>query len=132
ALSSASPIRARERCIRKTAETSRVSDDHTEQQIDQASIADVPRSTNSPSAPARNVSPARRNRASAFEQSPDFVQSLARGLSIVRAFDREHPALSLSEVAARVGLARAAARPCLLTLQHLGYVILRRRSFLLL
>jgi IclR family pca regulon transcriptional regulator len=76
--------------------------------------------------------PPRRTRSSAFEESPDFVQSLARGLSIVRAFDREHPALSLSEVAARVGLARAAARRCLLTLQHLGYVGLRGRSFFLL
>jgi IclR family pca regulon transcriptional regulator len=67
-----------------------------------------------------------------FEDSPDFVQSLARGLSIVRAFDREHPALTLSEVALRVGLARAAARRCLLTLQHLGYVGARGRSFFLL
>jgi len=67
-----------------------------------------------------------------FEESPDFVQSLARGLSVVRAFDREHPALSLSEVAARVGLARAVARRCLLTLQHLGYVGTRGRSFFLL
>ena len=72
------------------------------------------------------------NRKNAFEESPDFVQSLARGLSVVRAFDREHPALSLSEVAARVGLARAAARRCLLTLQHLGYVGQRGRSFFLL
>ena len=84
-----------------------------------------------PSAAATKA-PARRTRNSAFEESPDFVQSLARGLSIVRAFDREHPALSLSEVATRVGLARAAARRCLLTLQHLGYVGLRGRSFFLL
>jgi len=67
-----------------------------------------------------------------FEDSPDFVQSLARGLSIVRAFDREHSALTLSEVALRVGLARAAARRCLLTLQHLGYVGARGRTFFLL
>jgi IclR family pca regulon transcriptional regulator len=72
------------------------------------------------------------NRKNAFEESPDFVQSLARGLSVVRAFDREHPVLSLSEVATRVGLARAAARRCLLTLQHLGYVGQRGRSFFLL
>jgi IclR family pca regulon transcriptional regulator len=72
------------------------------------------------------------NRKKEFEDSADFVQSLARGLSVVRAFDREHPALTLSEVAARVGLARAVARRCLLTLQHLGYVGLRGRSFYLL
>jgi IclR family pca regulon transcriptional regulator len=72
------------------------------------------------------------NRKRAFEDSPDFVQSLARGLSVVRAFDREHSALSLSQVAERVGLARAAARRCLLTLLHLGYVGQRGRSFFLL
>jgi IclR family pca regulon transcriptional regulator len=73
-----------------------------------------------------------KNRAAEFEDGPDFVQSLARGLSTVRAFDREHPALTLSEVALRVGLARAAARRCLLTLQHLGYVGTRGRSYFLL
>jgi IclR family pca regulon transcriptional regulator len=72
------------------------------------------------------------NRKKEFEESADFVQSLARGLSVVHAFDRDHPALSLSEVAARVGLARAVARRCLLTLQHLGYVGQRGRSFFLL
>jgi IclR family pca regulon transcriptional regulator len=73
-----------------------------------------------------------KNKAAEFEDGPDFVQSLARGLSTVRAFDREHPALTLSEVALRVGLARAAARRCLLTLQHLGYVGTRGRSYFLL
>ena len=28
-----------------------------------------------------------------FEESPDFVQSLARGLEVVRSFDEEHPVL---------------------------------------
>lgn len=72
------------------------------------------------------------NRKKAFEESPDFVQSLARGLSVVRAFDRDHPALTLSEVAERVGLARAVVRRSLLTLQHMGYVGARGRSFFLL
>src|SRR5271165_6383778 len=40
----------------------------------------------------------------------DFVQSLERGLSVIRAFDAEHPKLPLSEVAAGTGLSRAAAR----------------------
>ena len=102
--------------------------------IESPSVSFAASSTRAPSTarPQRATPPSRRNRASAFEQSPDFVQSLSRGLSIVRAFDREHAALSLSEVAARVGLARAAARRCLLTLQHLGYVGLRGRSFFLL
>ena len=42
--------------------------------------------------------------------SSEFVQSLERGLSVIRAFDAEHPKLSLSEVAAITKLSRAAAR----------------------
>jgi len=52
----------------------------------------------------------------------DFVQSLERGLAVIRAFDRTHPELSLSEVAAATGVTRAAARRFLLTLAELGYV----------
>jgi len=52
----------------------------------------------------------------------DFVQSLERGLSVIRAFDADHPRLSLSEVAAATGLSRAAARRFLHTLVHLGYM----------
>jgi IclR family pca regulon transcriptional regulator len=52
----------------------------------------------------------------------DFVQSLERGLAVIRAFDRSHPELSLSEVAAATGVTRAAARRFLLTLAELGYV----------
>ena len=66
-----------------------------------------------------------------FEESPDYVQSLARGLQVLRAFDRELPSPSLSQVAERTGLSRAVARRLLLTLQHLGYVGSRGRSFFL-
>ncbi len=52
----------------------------------------------------------------------DFVQSLERGLSVIRAFDHEHPELTLSEVAAVTGVTRAVARRFLLTLASLGYV----------
>ena len=52
----------------------------------------------------------------------DFVQSLERGLAVIRAFDRSHPELSLSEVAVATGVTRAAARRFLLTLAELGYV----------
>jgi IclR family pca regulon transcriptional regulator len=59
------------------------------------------------------------------EDSPldgDFVQSLERGLSVIRAFDADHPKLTLSEVAAATGLSRAAARRFLHTLVRLGYM----------
>jgi IclR family transcriptional regulator, pca regulon regulatory protein len=49
------------------------------------------------------------------------VQSLERGLAVVRAFDAEHPQRTLSEVARETGLTRAAARRFLLTLADLGY-----------
>ncbi|WP_156761327.1 IclR family transcriptional regulator domain-containing protein [Microbacterium karelineae] len=65
------------------------------------------------------------------ETSREFVQSLARGLSVIRAFDAEHAALTLSEVAQRAGLARAAARRFLHTLVELGYVRESGRDFAL-
>jgi IclR family transcriptional regulator, pca regulon regulatory protein len=52
----------------------------------------------------------------------DFVQSLERGLAVIRAFDHAHPELTLSEVAVRTGVTRAVARRFLLTLATLGYV----------
>jgi IclR family pca regulon transcriptional regulator len=59
----------------------------------------------------------------------DFVQSLERGLSVIRAFDAEHPKLSLSEVAAGTGLSRAAARRFLHTLVNLGYMRMEGSQF---
>jgi IclR family pca regulon transcriptional regulator len=52
----------------------------------------------------------------------DTVQSLARGLAVIRAFDAEHPELTLSEVARRADITRAAAGRFLRTLEQLGYV----------
>lgn len=50
------------------------------------------------------------------------MQSLERGLAVIRAFDHAHPELTLSEVAVRTGVTRAVARRFLLTLASLGYV----------
>ncbi|HWM33556.1 MAG TPA: IclR family transcriptional regulator C-terminal domain-containing protein [Pseudolysinimonas sp.] len=52
----------------------------------------------------------------------EYVQSLARGLEVLRAFDATRPRQTLSEVAAATGLSRAAARRFLLTLAELGYL----------
>jgi IclR family transcriptional regulator, pca regulon regulatory protein len=54
--------------------------------------------------------------------SSDFVQSLARGLAVIRAFDGARPELGLSEVSRATGLTRATARRLLRTLVRLGYV----------
>ncbi|EIE98346.1 IclR family transcriptional regulator [Saccharomonospora glauca] len=50
------------------------------------------------------------------------VQSLERGLAVIKAFGAGTPRLTLSDVARTTGLTRAAARRFLLTLADLGYV----------
>src|ERR1700754_2840240 len=62
-------------------------------------------------------------------RNSDFVQSLERGLAVIRAFDAEHRELALSDVARATGLTRAAARRFLLTLVKLGYVNLADGRF---
>ncbi|MDQ1135908.1 IclR family pca regulon transcriptional regulator [Microbacterium sp. SORGH_AS 1204] len=64
-----------------------------------------------------------------MSESGEFVQSLARGLEVIRAFDAENPALTLSDVARRADLTRAAARRFLQTLETLGYVRADGRVF---
>ena len=53
---------------------------------------------------------------------PDFIESLARGLEVITAFEPGRETLSLSDVATATGLARPTARRILLTLVELGYV----------
>jgi IclR family transcriptional regulator, pca regulon regulatory protein len=65
------------------------------------------------------------------ERGEHFVQSLERGLAVIRAFGPEDPQLTLSDVARRTGLTRAAARRFLLTLADLGYVRSDGRQFAL-
>jgi IclR family pca regulon transcriptional regulator len=60
---------------------------------------------------------------------PEFVQSLARGIAVIRAFSADHPRLTLSDVARETGLSRAAARRFLITLEELGYVANDGRFF---
>src|SRR5215475_2853574 len=59
----------------------------------------------------------------------DFVQSLDRGLAVIRAFGPDRERLSLSEVARATNLTRAATRRFLLTLVQLGYVRNDGREF---
>src|SRR5438270_353935 len=49
------------------------------------------------------------------------LQSLERGLAVIHTFSREHPSLTLSEVARLTGMTRATARRILLPLQQLGH-----------
>lgn len=74
--------------------------------------------------PANAGSPATR-----FEDSPDYVQSLDRGLAVLSVLGASGRALTLSEAAGATGLSRAAARRLLLTLVHLGYARQDGRAF---
>jgi IclR family pca regulon transcriptional regulator len=56
------------------------------------------------------------------DTGPSFIEALARGLDVIRAFQPREPVMSLSAVAAKAGLARPTARRMLLTLEELGYV----------
>ncbi|MFF7895175.1 IclR family transcriptional regulator C-terminal domain-containing protein [Streptomyces sp. NPDC007907] len=61
----------------------------------------------------------------------EFVESLARGLTVVTAFGEDRPELTLTEVARATGLARATARRALITYEHLGLVAWTGRTFTL-
>jgi IclR family pca regulon transcriptional regulator len=61
----------------------------------------------------------------------ETMGGLAKGLAVIRAFGRDHAALSLSDIARGAGMPAATARRCLLTLEELGYVTRNARTFLL-
>lgn len=65
------------------------------------------------------------------ESNRMFVQSLERGLEVIRSFNEECPRQSLSEVARRTGYSRASCRRLLFTLETLGYVGVDGREFFL-
>lgn len=68
---------------------------------------------------ARPASPAL---PAASPRDPDFMTSLARGLSVMQAFSRTSPRMTVSQISAKTGLSRAAVRRCLHTLHLLGFV----------
>ncbi|SEE98702.1 IclR family transcriptional regulator C-terminal domain-containing protein [Streptomyces sp. Ag109_O5-10] len=69
--------------------------------------------------------------ASKHELGRDFVESLARGLTVLTAFGEGRSALTLTDVAKATGLARATARRALITYEHLGLVAADGRAFAL-
>jgi IclR family pca regulon transcriptional regulator len=73
-----------------------------------------------------------KNRAGKPGKQPGyFIQSLERGLEIIRAFDRDHSSLTISDAARRTGLSRGVAQRFLLTLSDLGYASFDGKSFAL-
>jgi IclR family pca regulon transcriptional regulator len=68
--------------------------------------------------------------ASVEEERPrEFIQSLERGLAIIRTFGPDAPEQTVSEVASKTGLTRATARRFLITLVRLGYIETDGRMF---
>ncbi|GGV80515.1 IclR family transcriptional regulator domain-containing protein [Streptomyces massasporeus] len=61
----------------------------------------------------------------------EFIESLARGLTVLTAFGEGRPELTLTEVSQATGLARATARRALITYEHLGLVTAAGRTFTL-
>lgn len=59
----------------------------------------------------------------------EFLTTFARGLQVIKSFDAQSPAMTLTQVATKNGLARASARRFLLTLQKLGYVTCENKQF---
>ena len=55
-------------------------------------------------------------------QDPDFMTSLARGLSVMQAFSRISPRMTPSQISTHTGFSRAAVRRCLHTLRLLGFI----------
>ncbi|MFI9731074.1 IclR family transcriptional regulator C-terminal domain-containing protein [Streptomyces sp. NPDC052092] len=56
------------------------------------------------------------------DDDPNFIEAIARGFDVIKAFDPHTPVMTLSEVATATDLARPTARRILLTLEALGYV----------
>jgi len=71
-----------------------------------------PATTDEPSADPMHAAPG----------DPDFMTSLARGLTVIGAFTRQRRQLTIAQISQRTGIPRAAVRRCLHTLAKLGYV----------
>ena len=58
----------------------------------------------------------------AYEDDPDFINALARGLGVLLALADKKRRMTIAQVSHRTGISRAAARRSLHTLEKLGFV----------
>ncbi|HEV2647009.1 MAG TPA: IclR family transcriptional regulator C-terminal domain-containing protein [Acidobacteriaceae bacterium] len=56
-----------------------------------------------------------------YAGDPNFMTSLARGLLVIQSFSPQQPQMTISQLATKTGLSRAAVRRCLYTLSKLGF-----------
>jgi IclR family transcriptional regulator, pca regulon regulatory protein len=79
--------------------------------------------------PRRQTPAAHTNRFELPDGDRELMTTLAKGLTVMRAFSGERAAMTLSETAAAAELTRATARRILRTLTALGYVAQNGRQF---
>jgi len=65
----------------------------------------------------------------AMTEDKEFMATLAKGLAVLGSFDKQRPAMTLSQAAQATGVSRATARRILRTLTELGYVVQQGRQF---
>jgi IclR family pca regulon transcriptional regulator len=69
------------------------------------------------------------SRANETAQPREFVRALERGLAVLRTFNEDSDTLTITELAQRAGMTKAAARRFLLTLTGLGYAHFDGRTY---
>ncbi|WP_060881800.1 IclR family transcriptional regulator domain-containing protein [Streptomyces scabiei] len=92
-------------------------------------LAPAPNAASAASTPSAPSGLAAWTGASKQELGREFIESLARGLTVITSFGEGRAELTVTEVARTTGLARATARRALITLEHLGYVESSDRLF---
>ena len=65
----------------------------------------------------------------AAASDPNFMTSLARGLSVLQAFSDQRRSLTIAQISHRTGIPRASVRRCLHTLMQLGYAEVDGNNF---
>ncbi len=103
-----------------------------EQRLDQAPPPEPEPEPEPEPGPGAGLAPAGRASwitASKQELGRGFVESLARGLTVLTAFDTDRQQLTLAAIARAAGQARATTHRALITLQHLGYVVAESGTF---
>jgi len=80
-----------------------------------------PRTDAADAAPEAEPRPTPAAALNVFQGDPNFMTSLARGLIVIQAFTQQNPQMTISQIAVKTGLSRAAVRRCLYTLTKLGF-----------
>ncbi len=79
------------------------------------------RSAAVPAIPSPDPVPTPASTLDIYAGDPNFMTSLARGLIVIQAFTQQDPQMTISQLAVKTGLSRAAVRRCLYTLTKLGF-----------